>query len=96
MGYDEMSEEKEPNQIEEIIKALDYNLKNLEDARGMTMADVKTFILDILGTVRDMWELFQPFFEEMEKLAKIKETTSKGKTYEKGIIKDPEIKRLYL
>lgn len=91
-----MSEEKQPNQIEQIIKALDFNLKNLEDARGMTMCDVRDFILDLLGTVRDMWERFQPFFTEMEKLKQIKDSTKKGIKCEKEEIKDPEIKRLYL
>lgn len=90
-------EEEEPNQIEEIIKTLDYNLKSLEDARGMTMADVKDFFLDILGTVRDMWERFRPFFEEMEKLAKIKDSTKKGEKYREEIPEDDmDIKNLYL
>ena len=93
-----MSEEKEPNQIEEIIKALDFNLKNLEESRGMTMLDVKAFILDLLGTVRDMWERFQPFFDEMEKLKQINEATKKGKKYNgEGIPEsDIDIKNLYL
>lgn len=90
-----MSEEKQPNQIEQIINALDFNLKNLDDARGMTMADVKEFLLDLLGTVRDMWERFQPFFTEMEKLKQVKNTTEKGEKKKKEILED-DIENLYL
>jgi len=90
-----MSEEKQPNQIEQIINALDFNLENLEDARGMTMADVRVFILDLLGTVRDMWEMFKPFFIEMEKLKQVKNTTKKGEKNKEEILRD-DIENLYL
>ncbi len=92
-----MSEEKQPNQIEQIINALDFNLKNLDDARGMTMADVKEFLLDILGTVRDMWERFEPFFMEMEKVKKIEEATKKGEKYREEIPEaDMDVKQMFL
>jgi len=92
-----MSEEKQPNQIEQIVNALDFNLKSLEEARGMTMADVKVFILDLLGTVRDMWEMFKPFFNEMEKLKQINETTEKEKKHRKEILdNNTDIKNMYL
>lgn len=91
-----MSEEKQPNNIDEIINALDFNLNSLGEARGMTMADVKLFFLDILGTIRDMWERLQGFFEEMDKLKEIEKAAKKGKTYEKKEIKDPEIRRLFI
>jgi len=92
-----MVKETEPNQIEEIINALDTNLKNLEDARGMTMGDVKEFLLDLLGTVRDMWERFKGFFEEMDKLKEIEEATEKGEKYtdHSKKINDNDVERLY-
>ncbi len=90
-----MSEENtKPTQIDEIIKALDFNLNNLDEARGMTMADVKDFLLDILGTVRDMWERFQSFFEEMDKLNKIKNDTKKDVV--KDNVNKTELSRLYV
>ena len=92
-----MSEEEEPNRIEEIIKALDFNLKSLEEARGITMADIKIFFLDLLGTVRDMWEQFRPFFAEMEKLKKIQDAAKKGEKYREEIPEaNMDVKQMFL
>lgn len=93
-----MTEKTNPNQIEKIIEALDINIKNLEEANRMTMMDVKTFILDILGTMRDMWERLKDFFLEMQKIKEIEECTEKGEKYKQEISeeKKSDLEGIYL
>lgn len=80
------------NQIEEIKNALDENLKTLNEAKGLTMADVKWLLLELIGTVRDMWERFETFFIEMDRVNKINKATEKGEKYEDNT----DVKKLYI
>jgi len=86
------------NQIEDVIQGLDKNINFLEKTeKGVSEIDVKGLLIDIIGTIRDMWEKFNNVFEMVDKLKEIEDSAKKGeKNREKDIDKDQDLRSLYL
>lgn len=80
--------------IDETIVALDKNIKSLEDAEQINLKDCQTLLLDLFGTIRDLWDSLKYIFEQANKIQEIDEATTKGEKYEEKII-DEDVKRLY-
>jgi len=85
------------NQIEDVIEGLDKNIEFLENPYRLENKDIKGLLIDILGTIRDMWEKFNNVFDMVDKLKEIEESAKKGeKNREKDIDKDQDLRSLYL
>jgi len=86
------------NEIEDVIQGLDKNINFLEKTeKGVSEIDVKGLLIDIIGTIRDMWEKFNNVFEMVDKLKEIEDSAKKGeKNREKDIDKDQDLRSLYL
>ncbi len=80
--------------IDETIHALDKNIKNLEEAEQINLIDCQTLLLDLFGTIRDLWDSLKYIFQQAKKIQDIDEATTKGEKYEKKIV-DEDVKRLY-
>ena len=79
--------------IKEIINALDKNIKCLEEVEEINISDVKTLLIDLFGTMRDLWVKLDSVFGKFDELNAINEATEKGENYEEKISDDVE--RLY-
>jgi len=81
-------------EIEDVIQGFDKNIEFLEKTeKGITEINIRGLLIDLFGTMRDMWEKFANVFEMVEKLNEIE----KGQKYEEKI--DPnnqDLKSLYL
>lgn len=80
--------------IDETIKALDNNIKNLEEAEQINLKDCQTLLLDLFGTIRDLWDSLKYIFIKAQKIQNIEQATEKGEKYEEKV-DDEDIKRLY-
>lgn len=81
--------------IDETMEALDKNINNLENAEEINLKDCQTLLLDLFGTIRDLWESLKFIFEQAQKIKEIDKATEKGEKYEEKIDNN-DIKRLYL
>lgn len=80
--------------IKEIIEALDKNIKGLEEVKEINLIDVKTLLIDLFGTIRDMWEGLRDIFIKVEKISIINTPTIiKGEIVKKNF--SEEAGRLY-
>ena len=85
-------------EIEEIIKGLDSNIEKLEEASRITLKDTKELLIDLFGSLRDMWEQFKGIFEKFAEVEEIEKATEKGELYKKEVEhnKNPDLGSLYL
>ena len=83
------------NEISEVIQGLDKNIKFLETTeKGITEIDIKGLLIDILGTIRDMWEKFDNVFKMMDKVKEIEKAAEKGEKYREENSNE-DVRRLY-
>ncbi len=83
--------------IDETMEALDKNIKNLEEAEEINLKDCQTLLLDLFGTIRDLWESLKYIFEQAEKIKKIEQDTKDGVKYmEENGKSSIEVKGLYI
>lgn len=77
--------------INGIMEDLDKNIKLLKDAEEINLKDVQELFVMLFEVQKDMYEKFQGFFEQMQKLKEIE----KGEKYKEKKIINEDIKRLY-
>ena len=83
--------------IDETMEALDKNIKNLEEAEEINLKDCQNLLLDLFGTIRDLWESLKYIFEQAEKIKKIEQDTKDGVKYmEENGKSSIEVKGLYI
>jgi len=82
------------NEIEDVIQGLDKNIEFLENPYRLENKDIKGLLIDILGTIRDMWEKFNDVFKMVDKVKEIEETTEKEIKYEEKNGNE-DVRRLY-
>jgi len=82
-------------EIEDVIQGLDKNIEFLKTAEDVKMSDIKGLLLDVIGTMRDLWEKFDNVFKMMEEIQEIEKATKKGEKLEEDS-ENKDLKRLYL
>lgn len=84
------------NEIKEIIEALDKNIEFLESPYRLENKDIKGLLIDLIGTIRDMWENLEEVFGTVDKLKETEEATKKEKKFEEKPNDNQDIKNLYV
>lgn len=82
-------------EIDDVIQGLDKNIEFLKNPYRLENKDIKGLLIDILGTIRDMWEKFNNVFSMVDKLKEIEKSTEEEK-YEEKDINNQDIRNLYL
>ena len=84
------------NEIEDVIQGLDKNIKFLKSPYRLENKDIKGLLLDIMGTMKDMWEKFNNVFKMVDKLSEIEKVAEKREAIEKNDLdKDQDLRNLY-
>lgn len=81
-------------EIEEVIQGLDKNIKFLKSPYRLENKDIKGLLIDVIGTMRDLWEKFDNVFKMMDKVKEIEEASEKGELYEEENGNE-DVRRLY-
>jgi len=84
-------------EIDETIKALDQNIKNLEEVDEINLRDCQILLLDLFGTIRDLWDSLKYIFEQAQKIKEVDDATNKKiKDIEESGKSSIEVKGLYI
>jgi len=83
-------------EIEDVIQGLDKNIEFLKSPYRLENNDIKGLLLDIMGTMKDMWEKFNNVFKMVDKLSEIEKVAEKREAIEKNDLdKDQDLRNLY-
>lgn len=80
-------------EINEVVDGIDNNIKLLEEAEEINFSDVKTLLVMVFGTLKDLFERFQSVFEKVEQVNKLEGSIIKGEIITRNF--SEEAKRLY-
>jgi len=80
-------------EINEVVDGIDNNIKLLEEAKEINFTDVKTLLIMVFGTLKDLFERFQCVFEKVEKVNKLEGSIIKGEIITRNF--SEEAGRLY-
>jgi len=83
-------------EIKKVIETLDKNIQSLEQAEEITLQDVKEFLIDLMGSTRDMWEEFSDIFIRINDIKEKDKDNEEEKNSEIPPEKVQDIKGLYL
>ena len=80
-------------EIKEVVEGINNNIKLLEEAEQINFVDVKTLLVMVFGTLKDLFERFQGVFEKVEKVNRLGNSIIKGEIITRNF--SEEAGRLY-
>lgn len=83
-------------EIDEVINGLDKNIQFLESPYRLENKDIKGLLIDVIGTMRDLWQKFADVFKMMDEINEINKAIKNEKLHEEIPLKDQDLKNLYL